>query len=99
MYVESSSPAKSGDKASLTSKIFTKTPSSPRCITFFYSLYGSGIGALRVFIRDQSSGKEQEIWSKVGNQEKGWFEGETEFKSDNDYKVRNIYYSLLFNLI
>ena len=87
MYVESSAPAKSGDKSSLVSKQFTVYASPTRCITFFYSMYGSAIGALRVFMRDVSSGVEQEIWSRVGDQGKGWSEGEVDFTSHTDYKV------------
>ena len=56
MFVESSAPAKTGDKASLVSKQFTGSKAS--CITFFYSMFGSGVGALRVFVKDLTTGKE-----------------------------------------
>ena len=56
MYTESSSPAKTGDKASLTSRIFQTVHN--RCMTFFYSMNGPGIGALRVFLVNAETGHE-----------------------------------------
>ena len=84
MYAESSGPAATGNKASLISKEFPAI--QHRCMTFFYSMYGSGIGALRVFI--EKGGAEQEIWKKEGNQQEGWHEAEVEISSGSyNYKV------------
>eukprot|EP00111_Clytia_hemisphaerica_P005832 TCONS_00016883-protein len=85
MYAESSGPARTGNKASLVSKEFPAI--SHRCMTFFYSMYGSGVGVLRIIL--QKGGVEEEIWKKEGNQQENWHEAEVEFSPGSyNYKIR-----------
>lgn len=85
MYTESSAPAVNHDKASLTSSIFPSVHS--RCMTFFYSMNGPAIGALRAFLVNAETGSEVKIWEKVGHQDEGWKEGEVDISSQQPYKV------------
>jgi MAM domain. len=85
MYAEASGPARKMQKASLISKSFRGIPN--RCITFFYSMYGMGIGALRLYVKTTGSDMEREIWSKEGEQGKGWLEAEVDFSSQFAYQV------------
>ena len=47
MYIETSSPRRPNDKAILLSKTFAGS-SQPRCLVFWYHMYGSQIGSLAV---------------------------------------------------
>ncbi|KAL8168591.1 UNVERIFIED_CONTAM: MAM domain-containing glycosylphosphatidylinositol anchor protein 2 [Gekko kuhli] len=54
MYIEASSPRKEGDKARLTSPIFSIPPKNPYgptntayCFSFYYNMYGQHIGKLQ----------------------------------------------------
>lgn len=48
VYIESSYPSKSGDKAILTSEYLEKT-SSPACFSLWYFMHGSQVGELNVY--------------------------------------------------
>lgn len=85
MYAEASGPAAPGNKASLVSKRFPAV--NHRCMTFFYSMYGLGVGALRVFIIVEDTIYEKKVWEKTGNQGKGWKEAEVEISSKYVYRV------------
>lgn len=85
MYAEASSPAKPGQKASLQSKNFPSV--KHRCMKFFYSMYGTGIGALRVFLKTVGTGYEKQLWMKLGQQGPGWKEGQIEISSKFTYQV------------
>ena len=75
-------------KAHLVSRVFSsEIEGKKHCLTFFYSMHGLGIGALRIFLVHPQTGVEQELWSKTGPQGEGWKEGEIDFSSSADYKV------------
>jgi len=86
MYTESSSPARTGNKASLQSKTFNALDTG--CVTFFYSMHGLGIGAMRVFVVIEGTGTERMIWEKTGPQGEGWKEAEVDYSSKYAYRVR-----------
>ncbi|CAK8675733.1 unnamed protein product [Clavelina lepadiformis] len=80
VFIEASSPRKSGDIASLlTPQLSVQT--SQRCVTFWYHMWGSGMGNLRVFadfkppIRSRKSSLSQRselVYQKLGNQNADW---------------------------
>lgn len=86
MYTEASSPAKKGDKASLTSREFPHVHS--RCMTFFFSMNAQYTGALRVFLVNSKTKTETKLWEKHGKQGENWEEGEVDISSEESYKVR-----------
>lgn len=49
MYIETSSPRVTGDIARLISPIYQDTDAV--CLTFWYHMYGNGIGTLRVYAK------------------------------------------------
>ena len=66
IYTDSSSPRKTGDKARLISpKIH-----GPSCLTFYYHMYGKGMGCLVVYVR--KTAKELPLWAKCTNQGNQW---------------------------
>jgi len=87
IYAEASNPAKEGDVAKLQSKEFPAT--SGRCIRFSYSMYGtSGMGSLNVFVIDAlTRTKLSKIFSKSGDQGKGWHNTNATIIAAKNYKV------------
>ena len=87
LYAEASNPAKPKMKALLESKLFP--PTNSRCVEFFYSMHGLGIGALRVYLVQENSVTDLLLWEKVGPQGEGWKNGKAHIASANSYKVIN----------
>jgi len=73
VYIETSSPRRSGDTAILTS-----TPlilAAPVKLIFKYHMYGSSMGSLSVTIDGKS------VWTKNGNQGNAWKDGEVDLSN------------------
>eukprot|EP00795_Rhopilema_esculentum_P015056 gene15056-6221_t len=83
LFVETSSPALSGDKARLLSQEFAATEGL--CMSFWYHMYGSTMGALRVFTK--ADGIETLIWDKHGDQGNQWVESKLKMNSSTTFKV------------
>ena len=83
MYVETSSPALVGNTARLLSKTFPST--TARCMKFWYNMYGSGVGSLGVYMKNELS--MEMIWGKQGNQGEGWIMDEVTVQSPTEFKV------------
>ena len=74
LYIETSSPRRLGDKAKLHSSLI-RTSARGACFTFWYHMYGSGIGQLNIFVNSTVAGgrrREQLIWRLSGNQGNVW---------------------------
>ena len=84
IFVESSSPAQEGDKAKLLSAKFPST--AGRCLSFWYHMYGSSIGALNVYINKE--GLSTLVFSKEGQQGDLWLQARVSFESDSFYQVK-----------
>ncbi|XP_048582923.1 zonadhesin isoform X2 [Nematostella vectensis] len=85
VYAEASGSLDHGQKANLVSKVFP--PTSGRCLKFFYSMHGSGMGMLQVFVQESNSGKNIRIFFRKGSQGKSWIAGNATINSINNYKV------------
>ncbi|EDO36339.1 predicted protein [Nematostella vectensis] len=68
MFIETSSPRKQNETASLVSPEFP--PSGKRCLHFYYHMYGSHMGSLAVTYRNTSAGTQ--VWEKKGDQGNAW---------------------------
>ncbi|XP_065183994.1 MAM and LDL-receptor class A domain-containing protein 1-like [Sycon ciliatum] len=69
-YLETSSPRRAGDNAVLVSPAYLP-PTSGNCkMTFWYHMYGTTIGTLKVFINSYYG--QSMAWSKSGNQGNLW---------------------------
>ena len=64
MYIEASSPRVQGDYAVLSSPALLSTGNT--CITFYYHMYGSGMGNLTVNVNGRV------LFRKSGNQGDRW---------------------------
>ena len=72
MFIETSSPRKTGDKAQLLSPRYGAT--NGKCLQFWYHMYGRSIGTLNVRIRRLVQGKPTYFlqWSRSGDHGNRW---------------------------
>lgn len=89
MYIEASGrPA--GYRARLTSSDFKNAGtggSSPYCLSFFYHMYGSRIGLLRIYVTSLNGQQQALIWSKSGNQGQQWQYGKASFAVSGSFRI------------
>ncbi|XP_015520963.2 MAM and LDL-receptor class A domain-containing protein 1-like [Neodiprion lecontei] len=89
-YIDSSFPRKPGDKAKLLSTSFPATsPDTPSCLHFWFHMFGSGIGYLKVFVRHFRSldAHLEEVWGLSGNAGNAWFMSEVTISSLDEYQI------------
>ena len=85
MYLEASDPSKQGDVALLSSPEFTVT--DPKCVQFYYHMYGDGVGALHVGLVEPNSGVTVNLWSTVGEAGDDWKEGYLEIAQAGTFRI------------
>lgn len=89
-YIDSRYPRRPGDIARLMSISFPGTgPESPMCMHFWFHMFGSGIGNLKIYLRHLRSldAEVQEIWALSGNAGNAWFKSEVTISSLDDYQL------------
>ena len=93
MFIESSAPRKTGDRATLVSELFQPTSSSRgRCLQFYRHMYGPHIGQLNVYTRVGST--DTKIWTESGNQGNSWIQSQVPVFSKQPFRVSH--YVILF---
>ena len=65
MYAETSAPRRTGDKTRLESSQIAANPTSPMCVSFWYSMYGRQMGNLNLYIRRKGV-IGSPVWSRHG---------------------------------
>ena len=70
-----------------TSRLISATvyPSGPSCLTFWYHMYGSGMGTLNIVI-PWSDGDEQ-LWSRSGDQGDQWIQSLVDITISENYTI------------
>nr|XP_022290319.1 zinc metalloproteinase dpy-31-like [Crassostrea virginica] len=86
MYLESSAPHIEGDYATLTSSAVTFTETTPRCLQFYYSMYGADMGSLSVYYQS-GTGTRTLAWTRSGDQGNQWHFAQVDFPSVPDFRV------------
>ena len=81
------SPRIPGQKAWYVSQNFPPTFGQRRCITFWYSMNGMGVGILRVVIKFETGGNNT-LWELNRDQGNDWQFGQAPIQSPTHYKVR-----------
>lgn len=84
LFLESSSPARPGQKTRLVSELFNSTGSG-HCFLFFYHMYGQDIGTLNIYVN--SSAGTEIIWTQKGDKGKSWKNGQVNVERIGSYKV------------
>lgn len=91
MYIETSAPRKKGDKARLLSEDFSPTTIRGRCVKFWYHMFGSTIGTLRVLVKTGPGNQsETAIWELSGNFGDQWYSAQAPVTSGNMYQVKSV---------
>lgn len=57
----------------------------PQCLHFYYNMYGSGSGHLRVLL--SRAGGELVLWQRSGEQSIAWLRGSVEFQCDSQHQI------------
>ncbi|XP_026667146.1 MAM and LDL-receptor class A domain-containing protein 1-like [Ceratina calcarata] len=89
-YIDSSFPRRPGDRARLISASFpAPSADSPMCLHFWFHMFGSGIGTLKLFVRHFRSldAAVQEVWSLNGNAGNTWFVAQITISSLDDFQL------------
>ena len=76
---------KAGQKAQLVSEKFAA--SKGMCMSFWYHMYGYGVGDLNLYIRDSSMRQPHLVKSISGQQGNQWIQGEIGLHSQRDFHV------------
>ena len=83
MYIETSYPRRPGDNAKLNSRLLSF--SGKMCLKFYYHMYGSTIGKLKVMIGGSV------VFSASGNKGNRWIEAKITTNRLGTHRVRNIF--------
>ncbi|XP_025992366.2 MAM and LDL-receptor class A domain-containing protein 1 isoform X1 [Solenopsis invicta] len=89
-FINSGFPRRPGDSAKIISSSFPATmPDAPMCMHFWFHMFGSGIGYLKLFLRHfrSSSTQLQEIWGLSGNAGNAWFMSQVTISSLDDFQL------------
>lgn len=58
----------------------------PQCLHFYYSMYGSGTGQLKVHL--SKDGEDVVLWQRSGEQSIAWLRGAVEYHCDSQHQAR-----------
>lgn len=96
IYIETSLPRRYHERA----KLYSPWMRGNQRLTFFYSMYGSAVETLSVYVRDQA-GKEFRVWSSHGGKlSSSWTEGCTTLNYTGSYQVaRQISVNTLYHAL
>ena len=78
IFIETSSPRNSGDKAKLELSV---PVSGSSCLVFFYHMYGSSMGSLNVFDGNKK------VFNESGNKGDNWHKAEVTISSNKVSKT------------
>jgi len=84
MFIETSTPRVSGDKARLWSKPYD--PTTGKCMTFWINMYGRDIGTLNVYLSTYNR-LGSPIWKMYGSQGPAWRKVQVTISSQTKYQV------------
>ncbi|CAH1795585.1 unnamed protein product, partial [Owenia fusiformis] len=77
MYTESSEPVLEGQRARIMGPLMPSIDAlSNYCFEFFYHMYGSSVGTLRVVFLGLTGKPETTIWEVTGNQGNVWYKAQ-----------------------
>lgn len=73
IYIETSPPQRRGDKARVSTPVFTITETGFVCISFAHYMWGDRLGSLSLYIHDNTIG-DKLIWEEEGGMDPNWVE-------------------------
>ena len=84
IYIETSSPRRAGDTARLISPWIR----GPRCMVFYYHMFGSNMGCVVMYIRSQAETRVKPVWLRSKDQGNRWIQGQISINETSSYQVR-----------
>lgn len=75
-----------GHSARLLSRPFRGSRAA-QCLLFFYHMYGSGTGSLRVLLRSELEDGEMVLWERSGEQSISWMRASVTYQYDHHHQV------------
>ena len=92
VYIETSRPGSTGHKAFLMSPMFDTSRADGECFTFWYHMFGSGIGTLQIYVDSAIAGKKL-LWSLAGDKGNRWYKGQMNVGATNgSYQVLQYFF-------
>lgn len=91
MYIETSYPRKQGDKARLSSPVYTPLQGG-QCFQFWYHMYGSNVNTLNVYIKTGSA-LGIPVWIRSGNRGNVWKVAQIAITATSNFHVRVLVFS------
>ena len=86
MFIETSSPRHSGDKARLIGPSISGS-GQPVCFTFWYNMFGDHVAALNIYVKKGSS-LGTPVWTRSGAQGSAWKQAQVQFTPTTAVMVR-----------
>ncbi|XP_061837016.1 MAM domain-containing protein 2a [Nerophis lumbriciformis] len=77
MYIEASH-MRHGNKAHLLTSDL-RGSSAPHCLVFYYHMFGSGTGTLRVLLRQEDTERDTPLWRRHGEQSVSWMKAMVDY--------------------
>lgn len=90
VYIETSAPRSTGQKAYLQSPTFPPNNKSPQCFKFWYNMNGRRMGTLNVYLATNmtaSSVSKTKLWTLTGSQGTAWKSAQFTVQSSTGYRV------------
>ena len=85
MYIETSAPRRNGDTARLISPR-QQGQATPRCLRFWYHMYGAHVNALNVYVMSGSR-LGTAVWTRKGTQGNHWFQASVNLNRTSSFNV------------
>ncbi|CAL1569056.1 unnamed protein product [Knipowitschia caucasica] len=63
----------------------SRGPRGPQCLLFYYHMYGSGTGQLRVHVDE--GGDMRTVWKQEGERGLGWLRAQVQYSSDRQHQI------------
>lgn len=92
VYIETSYPRRTGDKAWLISDIFQVNPTFNWCVKFWLHMYGDSVGYLNVYVvtgvtKTVKDKFYERVFHLTGNHGNNWVYQEFQINSGKDFQV------------
>lgn len=84
MYIETSPPRQPGQRA----RLWTPVVVGSGCVSFWYHMYGGGMGTLNVYAATSPSALGQPLWTLSGNQYDQWYREQVRLPSTPGIMVK-----------
>lgn len=79
LYAEASFPRREGDRARFLTPLLPG--SGPKCLIFYYHMFGAEMGSLRVALVEEA--REKAVWTREGNGGDLWRSARVDFRAES----------------